>query len=147
MTNNSSRALGREIEFSTFRVGGALFGINLLKIQEINKHLEVTKVPQAQDNIKGILNLRGRIVTIIDLGRKLALEPVKTSSENRNVIVNSQNEYIGLRVDSIEGVISAGQTEIEPAPANVNGVKGQFLEGVLKTDTQLIGILDIDKIL
>ncbi|THB77438.1 MAG: chemotaxis protein CheW [Desulfobacteraceae bacterium] len=134
-------------EFSTFYVGGALCGINILNIQEINKHFEITKVPQSSEYIKGILNLRGRIVTIIDLGKKLGLAPVEKSKDNRNIIVNSEDEHIGLLVDSIADVVIADQADIEPAPSNIGGVKGKYFQGVLKTDKELIGILNIDEVL
>ncbi len=136
-----------ELEFSTFYVGGALCGINILNIQEINKHFDITNVPQASDYIKGILNLRGRIVTIIDLGKKLGLSAVSTTKDNRNIIVNSEDEHIGLLVDSISDVVSSTQDELEPAPSNIGGVKGKFFQGVLKTEKKLIGILNIDEVL
>jgi len=137
----------KDIEFSTFYVGGALCGIDILNIQEINKNFEITKVPQAADYVEGILNLRGRIVTIIDLGKKLGLQPASKAKENRNIIVNSDDEHIGLLVDSIADVVLAKSSAIEPAPSNIGGVKGKFFEGVLKTETSLIGILDIDEVL
>ncbi|HKJ99609.1 MAG TPA: chemotaxis protein CheW [Desulfotignum sp.] len=137
----------QSLEFSTFYVGGALCGINILNIQEINKHFDITQVPQAADYVKGILNLRGRIVTIIDLGAKLGLEPVSETKDNRNIIVNSEDEHIGLLVDAIKDVVSARQDDIEPSPSNIGGVKGKFFQGVLKTEKDLIGILDIDEVL
>ena len=137
----------QDMEFSTFYVGGALCGINILNIQEINKNFEITQVPQASDYIEGILNLRGRIVTIIDLGRKLGLEPVKKNKDNRNIIVNSEDEHIGLLVDSISDVVLAPKKDLEPAPSNIGNVKGKYFQGVLKTETKLIGILDIDEVL
>ncbi len=136
-----------DLEFSTFYVGGALCGINILNIQEINKHFEITKVPQAAEYINGILNLRGRIVTIIDLGKKLGLDPVTQHKDNRNIIVNSEDEHIGLLVDAISDVVIAQKDDIEPAPSNIGGVKGKYFQGVLKTESQLIGILDIDEVL
>jgi len=140
-----------DIEFSTFYVGGALCGIDILNIQEINKNFEITKVPQAADYVEGILNLRGRIVTIIDLGKKLGLEPASKAKakdkDNRNIIVNSEDEHIGLLVDSVADVVLAKSSAIEPAPSNIGGVKGKFFEGVLKTETSLIGILDINEVL
>jgi purine-binding chemotaxis protein CheW len=140
-------AASSDLEFATFFVGGALCGINILNIQEINKHFDITQVPQSSDYIKGILNLRGRIVTIIDLGKKLGLEPVNQTIDNRNIIVNSEDEHIGLLVDSISDVAIANQEDIEPAPSNIGGVKGKYFQGVLKTEDQLIGILDIDEVL
>ncbi len=136
-----------DIEFSTFYVGGALCGIDILNIQEINKNFDITKVPQASDYVEGILNLRGRIVTIIDLGKKLGLEQVDKNKDNRNIIVNSDDEHIGLLVNSINDVVLTKKSAIEPAPSNIGGVKGKFFQGVLKTETQLIGILDIDEVL
>jgi purine-binding chemotaxis protein CheW len=136
-----------DLEFSTFYVGGALCGINILNIQEINKHFEITRVPQASDYVEGILNLRGRIVTIVDLGKKLGLAPVGRNKDNRNIIVNSEDEHIGLLVDAISDVVIAKREDIEPAPSNIGGVKGKYFQGVLKTEKQLIGILNIDEVL
>ncbi len=147
MAETTIETSSEDLEFSTFFVGGALCGINILNIQEINKHFEITKVPQASDYIEGILNLRGRIVTIIDLGKKLGLAPVSKDKNNRNIIVNSEDEHIGLLVDSISDVAIAKTENIEPAPSNIGGMKGKFFQGVLKTEKQLIGILDIDEVL
>jgi purine-binding chemotaxis protein CheW len=147
MAETTIDASSEDLEFSTFYVGGALCGINILNIQEINKHFEITKVPQASDYIEGILNLRGRIVTIIDLGKKLGLAPVNKDKDNRNIIVNSEDEHIGLLVDAISDVALAKKEDIEPAPSNIGGVKGKFFQGVLKTEKHLIGILDIDEVL
>ncbi len=147
MAKKKVESSSEDVEFSTFYVGGALCGIDILNIQEINKHFEITRVPQASDYIKGILNLRGRIVTIIDLGKKLGLAPVTIGKDNRNIIVNSEEEHIGLLVDSISDVVIAKKEDIEPAPSNISGVKGRYFQGVLKTEKQLIGILDIDEVL
>lgn len=147
MTTKKQKGSSKDMEFSTFYVGGALCGINILNIQEINKHFEITRVPQAPEYIEGILNLRGRIVTIVDLGKKLGLAPVNKDKDNRNIIVNSEDEPIGLLVDSISDVVLANQENIEPAPSNIGGVRGKYFQGVLKTEKQLIGILDIDEVL
>ncbi|MCP3900505.1 MAG: chemotaxis protein CheW, partial [Desulfobacteraceae bacterium] len=135
------------MELATFFVGGALCGINILNIQEINKHFEITKVPQSSDYVIGILNLRGKIVTIIDLGKKLELSEIKPDKDSRNIIVNSNDEHIGLLVDAISDVVSSDETQIESPPSNLNGIKGKFFSGVLKTEDKLIGILDIDEVL
>lgn len=135
------------IELATFFVGEALCGINILNIQEINKHFEITEVPQSSDFVVGILNLRGKIVTIIDLGKKLELSEIKQGKDSRNIIVNSNDEHIGLLVDSISDVIHSNENLIESPPSNLDGIKGKFFSGVLKTEDKLIGILDIDEVL
>lgn len=147
MAEQTVETIANDLEFSTFYVGGALCGINILNIQEINKHFDMTEVPQASDYIVGILNLRGRIVTIIDLGKKLGLAPTNQDNNNRNIIVNSDDEHIGLMIDSISDVVIAKKEDLEPAPSNIGGMKGKYFQGVIKTEKQLIGILDINEVL
>jgi purine-binding chemotaxis protein CheW len=135
------------VELATFYVGEALCGMDILNVQEINKLMDMTKVPQAPDYVTGILNLRGQIVTVIDLGKKLGLTPTELSDTTRNIIVNSENEYIGLLVSSISDVVEARWDKVEGPPANISGVQGAFFKGVFKTQDRLIGILDVNRVL
>lgn len=135
------------VELATFYVGEALCGMDILKVQEINKLLEMTKVPQAPEYVMGILNLRGQIVTTIDLAKKLGLSSSKLNDASRNIIVNSKNEYIGLMVSKISDVVDADWGRIEPPPANIGGIQGSFFKGVFKTDNRLIGVLDVETVL
>jgi len=135
------------VELATFFVGDALCGMDILKIQEINKLMDMTKVPQAPSYVTGILNLRGQIVTIIDLGRKLGLGSTEATLNSRNIIVSSPGEHVGLLVTRLSDVVSADTEKIERAPANMGGIQGEFFSGVYKTDDKLIGILDVHKVL
>ena len=135
------------VELATFFVGDALCGMDILKIQEINKLMDMTKVPQAPSYVTGILNLRGQIVTIIDLGRKLGLGSTEATLSSRNIIVSSPGEHVGLLVTRLSDVVSAYTEKIERAPANMGGIQGEFFSGVYKTDDKLIGILDVHKVL
>ena len=135
------------VGLATFYVGDTLCGMDILKVQEINKHMKVTRVPQAPEYVLGVLNLRGRIVTIIDLGRKLGLTPTQQSDAGRNMIVNSQDEYIGLLVDRIADVVQAHWDEVEPPPANISGIQGRYFQGVFKTEKSLVNVLDVEEVL
>ncbi len=135
------------IELATFYIGDALCGMDILKIQEINKIMQMTKVPQAPEYVLGILNLRGQIVTIIDLGLKLGLGKTDMSQDPRNIIVNSAGGHVGLLVRKISDVVSADMAKRERAPANMRGIQGEYFTGVYKTETNLIGILNVDKVL
>jgi len=137
----------KSFKLATFQVGTVSFGVDILKVQEINKHIEMTKVPQAPEYVLGVMNLRGRIVTVIDLGRKLELPPANLNDESRNIIVNSHNEHIGFLVDRIADVMPADWDNVSPPPSNVGGIQGKFFKGVLKTDEGLIVILDVDEVL
>lgn len=135
------------VEIATFLVGGAFCGMNILNIQEINKLMEMTTVPQSPDYVKGILNLRGQIVTVIDLGKKLGLAPTEMTHASRNIIIKSDGEYIGLLTDSISDVLRLDMNDVEAPPANIGGIQGTFFNGVYKTEKSLIGLLNLDKVL
>lgn len=135
------------VELATFFIGDALCGMDILKIQEINKLMQMTKVPQAPDYVLGILNLRGQIVTIIDLGRKLGLGGTDINQDPRNIIVNSAGGHVGLLVRKISDVVSVDMDKRESAPANMRGIQGEYFNGVYKAETNLIGILNVDKVL
>jgi purine-binding chemotaxis protein CheW len=148
MNDNTTSSDGKNIvELATFYVGDALCGMDILKVQEINKLMQMTKVPQAPEYVLGILNLRGQIVTIIDLGKKLGLGETDISQDPRNIIVNSAGGHVGLLVRKISDVVSADMEKRERAPANMSGIQGEFFTGVFKTNDHLIGILNVDKVL
>jgi len=135
------------LELATFYIGNALCGMDILQVQEINKLMEMTKVPQAPDYVEGILNLRGRSVTIIDLGKKLGLGETDLGNDPRNIIVNAQREHIGLVIRRLSDVVMANPNRIESAPANMSGIQGIFFTGVYKTEDKLIGILNVEEVL
>lgn len=147
--DNSESAASQEdtLKLCTFFIDGHPFGIDILKVQEIDKHLIITTVPQAPEFILGVMNLRGRIVTVIDLARKIGLSPCELKKASRIIIVNSHDEYIGLLVERIGDVIPVDRHRVESPPGNIGSVLGHFAEGVLKTDSGLIGILDTKAVL
>ncbi len=147
MTEQQQESSKNIVELATFYVGDALCGMDILKVQEINKLMQMTKVPQAPEYVLGILNLRGQIVTIIDLGKKLGLGETDITQDPRNIIVNSSGGHVGLLVKKISDVVEADMERREPAPANMRGIQGEFFTGVYKTENNLIGILNVDKVL
>lgn len=148
MAKSTSTTLGSNtVELATFYIGDALCGMDILNIQEINKHMDITNVPQAPQYVKGILNLRGQIVTVIDLGSKLGLTSTRINGKTRNIIVASKDEHIGLLVEKLGDVVETSLDQVEPAPANIGGVQGKFFKGVFKTENSLIGILDVEEVL
>lgn len=142
---NSSKTKNRE--FSTFMVGNTLCGIDIEHILEINRNFDFTKIPTSQEYIKGIVNLRGRIVTLIDLGKKIGINSKGLTSKSGNVIVSSGGEDFGLIVDSINDIISEENAEIDAVPANTGDMKGRYFSSILKTKNGVIGILDLEEIL
>jgi len=138
---------GHAVELLTFHIGDVLCGLNILNVQEIRKPARMTTVPQAPDYVLGIFNLRGQIVTLIDLGKKLGLGETAVSDDQRAIIVNAADGVVGLLVKKIGDVVEADMTKIELPPANMRGIHGEFFMGVCTTPSALIGILDIDRVL
>lgn len=135
------------VELVTFFLGGSLYGIDILKVQEINKVKEWTPVPHSEEFVKGILSLRGSIVTILDLGKKIGLTDTEVTENTRTIIINSEGQQcVGFLVDGIGSVTNANWDHVCEPPPNVNGVQGRFLEGVLKTETDLIAILNVEEV-
>lgn len=135
------------IELVTFSIGDSLYGIDINKILGINKIKEITPVAQAPKFVNGLYNLRGQIISIIDMGIKLGLPTTPNETMSKAIIVNHNNELIGLQVDKINDVVTISRREIEKPPVNIDGIHGEYFEGVVKTPNALIGILNIDAVL
>jgi len=133
-----------EVEFVTFYVGDLLIGIDIHNVEEINRQVDVTPVPQAPPHVRGVINLRGEVVTVVDLRKVLEMGRTEINQYTRTVVVNSGNEEIGMLVDRVADVVLARADQIDTPPANISGVDGQFFKGVYKLDKTLLIVLDVD---
>ena len=140
-TNDTMRKL------ALFESGNLLCGLDIVHVQEINKNIAVTVVHRAPDYVCGVINLRGEIVTVVDLRSKFGFEPLAPDAETQIVIVRQGDENIGLLVDSVSDVVSADEKDIEPPPSNLAGVTGHFFKGIFKLEHSLVAILNIDELL
>ena len=136
-----------ERQFATFYVGHMLLGIDIGCVQEINRQLESTQVPHAPKYVCGVINLRGEVATVIDLGTILGMPPAKTTRSTRNLIVHHQGEAIGLLVDRISDILTLEEDQINPPPANVGGVDGRLMNGVCTLESEIVVLLDVDQVL
>lgn len=127
---------------ASFLLGDAVFGLDARQVQEVTKTGDITRVHHAPDDVVGIRNLRGRIVTVIDLRTRLKLGRVATSTNNRILIVDCQGEPIGLLVDLVADTLSTRVEDLAPAPPNLHGVQSRNLRGVCQGGGRLVGLLD-----
>ena len=132
---------------ATFLLGKAAFGMDAQQVQEVARVGDVTQVHHAPACIVGIRNLRGRIVTIMDLRARLELGRVTPAPDNRIFIVDGQGEPIGLLVDSVADTISTGKDELLPPPPNLHGVQSRHLRGVCRSGDRLVAVLKLDALL
>lgn len=136
-----------EQQLATFYLGDMLLGVDIHEVAEINRVQEMTPVPHAPPAICGVINLRGEVVTVIDLRTVLGLPRQPITDQTRTLVVNSRGEQIGLLVDRIADVVLANTDEIESRPGNVQGLDGRFFQGVYKLDSMLLIVLDVQETL
>jgi purine-binding chemotaxis protein CheW len=141
------RAAADKLDVAAFYVGQTLMGIPIDQVEEINHQLDLTPVPQTPPQVRGVVNLRGEVVTVIDLRVVLGLEPTVLAKQTCNVLVRSQGEQVGLLADRVADVIRTRRSDIERPPANVGGTSGRFFQGVCKLKEGLLVILDVEEVL
>jgi purine-binding chemotaxis protein CheW len=135
------------IELVTFYIAETICGLYIQDVQEINLLLAITAVPQAPSYLRGILNLRGQIITVLDLSEKLGLGVTEEDKQNRIVIVQDKGEASGLLVSRMGDVVIAERAKIEQAPANIGAIQAGFFEGVINANGAIIGILNLERVL
>ena len=132
-------------QYATFFVDGLFFGIDVLEVQEVLRYQEMTRVPLAPDVIEGLINLRGQIVTAIDMRRRLKLRPRTDGKTPMNTVVRTEEGAVSLLVDEIGDVISVDAETFERPPNNINPEAKELLQGVYKQKDRLLLILDTKK--
>jgi len=135
------------VELTLFNVGDILCGVNISHVREINKHLDITNVPGAPEYVRGVLNLRGQIVTIIDLRKKFGMKSLAINDKMGIVVISSESEDIGLLVDEIKDVVIADSKNMEPPPSNIGKVTGMFFSSIFKMEKELVAVLNIEELL
>jgi purine-binding chemotaxis protein CheW len=144
---NRFKSVSPILDLSTFYIADVCCGIDILNIQEINRLNQVTTVPLAPAFVKGILNLRGQIVTVVDVAEGLGFSSRSPEALRRNVIVRFENDSFALLVDRIGDVHRAERASVQPPPANAAECQGKYFEGVLETEKELISILNLAAVL
>ena len=128
------------------RVGSIDLGISLDCVQEINRTVEATPVPRVEHAIRGLINLRGSLITVLDLGVLLAGQPLGNTRHSRNVIVEHRGERYGLVVDAVGDVVQAHELPTESLPAHVEPEAARFFSGLVQHGPQVLLLLDIDAV-
>ena len=146
MNDNKQDRIDDLVQLVSFRLGQEEFGIDILKVQEINRMVEITKVPQAPHYCEGVINLRGKVIPVIDLRKKFEMEVREWDKDTRIVVCDVDGHQIGMIVDSVDEVLRIPSSTIEPAPQIVTAVGTDYVRGVAKIDERLLIFLDISKI-
>ncbi len=136
-----------EGKFLTFVLGSEVYGIEILKVREIIKLMEITTVPRTPDYMKGVINLRGKVIPIVNLRSKFTMTEIEHTQETCIIVVEVNKTSIGIIVDSVSEVSSIKSGEIEEAPHLGQDIDTNFILGLGKTKEMIIILLDIEHVL
>jgi purine-binding chemotaxis protein CheW len=135
-----------ELQLVTFRLANEEYGLPITKVQEINRLLPITKLPQTPSFMEGIINLRGRIIPVIDLRKRFQLPITEHNDDTRIVVVEINGQTVGVTVDAVTEVVRLSTTDVEAPPVSIV-VDSRYIDGVGKIDDRLIILLDINQVL
>jgi purine-binding chemotaxis protein CheW len=137
--------MSQKQQVCTFYLDGLLFGVDVQGVQEVIRYLEMTRVPRAPEVVEGLINLRGQIVTAVDMRGRLKLTPRPEGALPMNVVVRGDEGAVSLLVDEIGDVLEVDEELFERPPETLQGVAREMIQGAYKLKDQLLLILDIEK--
>jgi purine-binding chemotaxis protein CheW len=135
------------LQLVSFNIGEEEFGVDILKVQEINRMLDVTRVPNAPEYVDGVINLRGKVIPIIDLRRRFGMERKEHDKNTRIVVVELSGKVVGFVVDAVSEVLRIPKSVTEPPPPIVAGVEAEYITAVGKLEDRLLILLELEKVL
>ena len=136
------------LQLVSFKIGDEEFGVDILKVQEINRMIEVTRVPNTPDYVEGVVNLRGKVIPVVDLRKRLGMMAKDKDKNTRIIIVELSGKIIGFVVDAVREVLRIPKSVTEPPPTLTSGtMNADYITAVGKLDDRLLTLLDLEKVL
>lgn len=135
-----------QLQLVTFGVGSEEFAVDILRVQEINRMMELTRIPQSPPDVEGVINLRGRIIPVVDLRKRFGLEPSTQDEQCRIVVIEVHEKTIGFLVDCVHEVLRIDRSIVEPAPSIVSSIDSEYIAGVGKLEDRLLILLDLERL-
>jgi purine-binding chemotaxis protein CheW len=146
-TGESRQGSDELLQLVSFNIGDEEFGVDILQVQEINRMLEVTRVPNAPHHVDGVINLRGKVIPIIDLRCRFGMPRKEHDKHTRIVVVELNGRVIGFVVDAVREVLRIPRSVTEPPPSIAGSVNEEYITGVGKLEDRLLILLDLEKVL
>lgn len=134
-------------QFLTFRLADEEYGLEILRVQEIKGYSRVTPLPNTPPEVKGVMNLRGTVVPIIDLRARFGLEGAEYNQFTVIIVVTVGSKVVGLVVDAVSDVLNVAPTDLVPTPDMGSGVDTSFMTGMARTGDRLVTLLNIDRLI
>lgn len=133
------------LQFVTFKIGNEEYGINILKVQEINRMVDITPVPNSPHYIEGVMNLRGKVIPVVNLRRMFGLDDKEWDNTSRIIVVDV-GIILGMIVDSVSEVLRIPSNVIDPPPSMTTNISSEHVKGIGKLDDRLLILIDIDRL-
>ena len=146
-TDNKPEAIGAGGDFVTFTIAGQLFGVPVLAVQDVLRPQAVTRIPMAPPEILGSLNLRGRIVTVVDTRHRLGLQKSDSSEPPMSIVVPHGDDLYSLAVDKVGEVLSLSPQNFEPNPATLDPAWREVANGIYRLKDELLVVIDVGRLL
>lgn len=137
---------GELLQLVSFVVGNEEFAVPILTVQEINRMMQITRVPQSPMFVEGVINLRGRIIPVIDLRRRFGLETQNHNSDSRIIVVEVEERTLGFVVDKVQEVLRIEQRVVEAAPDMVTSLQSEYIDGIAKLEDRLLILLNLNRL-
>ena len=148
VVHNSTDLLAEDdvYQLVTFFLGEEVYGIDILAVQEIIRMQAITEIPRTAEYVEGVINLRGKVIPIIDLRKRFSLPVEDETKDTRIIVVEIESKVIGMIVDGVSKVLRLNANLVEPPSPIIGGVDSNYIKGVGKIDDQLVILLDLTKI-
>jgi len=136
-----------EIQLVVFELADESYGVEISRVQDINRMQEITEIPHAPESVVGVINLRGRVIPVVDLRTRFGMPGAEHTKSTRIVVVQMGEEPIGMIVDAVSQVLRIPTKIIEPPSPVLSGVDSRYLLGIAKLEDELVILLDLDYVL
>lgn len=134
------------LQVVSFQLGREVFAIDILQVQEIIRMMEITQVPEAPVHVEGIINLRGKVIPVVDLRKRFNLPVKEEDQEERIIVLKRENNPVGMIVDAVSEVLRFPRETVEPAPSMVSNIDSKSIAGVAKVEDRILILLDMEKL-
>lgn len=135
------------LQLVSFHIGEEEFAVDILNIQGINRMMDITRVPNSPDFVEGIINLRGQVIPVVNLRKRLNFDSREADKDTRIIVVEIANRVVGFIVDNVNEVLRINSSITEPPPPMVAGIDSEYITAVGKLDDRLLILLDLEKVL
>ncbi len=138
---------GEILQLVTFTLGNEEYAVDILRVQEINRMKEITRVPNSPAYVEGVINLRGKVIPVVSLRKKFGLAERENDEQSRIMIMDIQGITMGLVVDAVSEVLRIPASTVEPTPPMASNISTEFIKGIAKMEDRLIILLDMDRLI